>query len=271
MRLPRMHRLADRMILRPTTFPVPADNKRRHTIPVVGQQVEVWVHDVGPSQPHVDLCILKFPGTGGRAEGSTDQPACFWPHLRTQIWAVNPPGYGGSTGDARLEYLAPTAQAVYDDLRSRLPHCPMLVMGNSLGGVSSLHLALTRSPDGLVLRNVPPLRQLIRRRYALRGLVFGSWLIASHVPIELDAIANARRATMGCVFVMSDRDRVVPPPYQRRLHAAYAGPYQVVTLAGGGHASSMSDFEMAQYRHALGGWLATVGLAHDLTAAEPCE
>ena len=140
-------------------------------------------------------------------------------------------------------------------------------MGNSLGGISSLHLAATRSLDGLVLRNVPPLRQLIRRRYALRGLVFGSWLIASHVPAELDAIANARRATMRCVSVMSDRDRVVPPPYQRRLHAAYAGPYQLVMLAGGGHASSMSENEMDQYRLALCGWLAEVRPARAATAA----
>lgn len=269
MKLPGMDRLADRMILRPTTYPLPTDEKRRHTLRVAGQRVEVWIHDVGPVRSEFELCILKFPGTGGRAERSTDAPAEFWPHQATQIWAVNPPGYGGSSGTARLEYLAPTALAVYDELRVRCPECPLLVMGNSLGGCSALYLAANRRVEGLVLRNVPPLRQLIRRRYAVRGLVLGSWLLACHVPGELDAIACARQATVPAVFVMSDRDRVVPPPYQRRLHAAYAGPYQLVTLAGAGHASSMADSEMRQYRDALRALLVKLLPGPTATASRP--
>jgi uncharacterized protein len=261
MKEPWLCRLANRLILRPTAHAIPVEGKQRRVVRVGDDVVEVWFHELGPPDRDVDLCVLKFPGTGGRAERATDQPASFWPHLRVQIQAVNPPGYGGSTGCASLRKLAVTARTVFDDLRSRAGPCPLIVMSNSLGGAAALHLAATRPVDALILRNPPPLREVILGRYALRGLYLGPWLIACQVPSELDCLKNARRATMPAVFVMSARDTIVPPEYQRQLHDAYAGPKQLVVLSDATHASPMGEAETEQYRHALDGLLSELGVS----------
>ena len=254
-------RLADRLILCPTTHAIDVQDRRRHMVRVGDDAVEVWVHDVGPADQDVDVYVLKFPGTGGRAERSTDQPGSFWPQLRTQIWAVNPPGYGRSSGCASLRKLGATARTVFDELRSGAAGRPLIVMANSLGGASALHLAANRSVDGLVLRNPPPLREVILGRYALRSLYLGAWLIAGQVPAELDSLSNARRSTAPAIFVTSDRDTIVPPKYQRQLLEAYAGPKQQVVLADADHISAMNETELAQYRRALEGLLGALRAA----------
>lgn len=245
---------ADRLILRPTTHAIEVTDKRCLPLNVGQDRVEVWEHEVGPVDRELDVLVLKFPGTGGRAEYSTDQPACFWPDLRTRLWTVNPPGYGGSSGNASVAKLAPTARVVFEHGRQAAAGRPLLLFANSLGGVCALHLAARFQVDGLILRNPPPLRQIIMARFGWRTGLLGAWLIARQVPDELDCLVNARRATVPAVFLMSERDTIVPPKHQRLIHEAYNGPKRVVVLKNAGHATSLTPDDVSLYQESLD-WL----------------
>jgi uncharacterized protein len=247
-------RLADRLILCPTNHAIQVSDKTCRSLSVGQDTVEVWVQDVGPVERDVDVYVLKFVGTGGRAECSTDQPACYWPELGTRLWTVNPPGYGGSSGRASVRKLAPTARAVLEDLMRWADGRPVVLFGNSLGGTCALHLAARYKVDGLILRNPPPLREMILGRFGWRSCYLGAWLITRQVPEELDCRANARRAAAPAVFVMSAQDTTVPPRYQRFIHEAYCGEKEIVVLENAGHAGALSLEGAAAYQRALD-WL----------------
>lgn len=247
-------RMADRLILCPTTHAIEVTDKRCLPLTVGQDRVEVWEHDVGPADRESDVLVLKFPGTGGRAEYSTDQPACFWPDLRVRLWTVNPPGYGGSTGRASLVKLAPTARKVFEQAKREAAGRPLVLFANSLGGTCALHLAARFPVDGLILRNPPPLRQIIMARFGWRTGLLGARLIAGQVPEELDSLVNAPRVQAPAVFLMSERDAIVPPKYQRLIHEAYSGPKRVVSLKNAGHATSLTPDDVSAYQESLA-WL----------------
>ena len=94
-----LKRLADKIILQPTNHFLPARGKTRRMVGVGNDEVEVWVQRTQGGELHdgdrADLFVLKFPGTGGRAERASEHPADCWPSLAAEVWAVNPPGYGG--------------------------------------------------------------------------------------------------------------------------------------------------------------------------------
>lgn len=250
-----LSRLADRLILCPTTHWIPVDGKSRRTLVVEDDQIEIWTHRVRAEHTDdVAVFVLKLVGAGGRAERATDQPASFWPDVRAEIWAANPPGYGGSSGRASLQKLPAVATVVYDQLIERAAGRPIVVLGSSLGGVSALYLAAVRPIAGLVVRNAPPLREVILGRFGWWNLNIGARLIARQVPQELCCIRNARRASAPAIFVTSKRDRIVPARHQRLAIDAYAGDKRTLVLPNADHTTPMTEDEAEQYA-SLQNWL----------------
>ena len=249
---PLLSRLVDRLVLQPTRHPLPPEGKSRRLISFGEGQLEVWTHRVGGADGREpELFVLKFPGTAGRAERSTDHPADCWPDLCVELWAVNPPGYGGSSGKARLQELAPVARTVYQELQRHAAGRPVLVTGNSLGCASALHLAATLPLAGLILRNPPPLREVIVGRHGWWNLGLGVRLLVRHIPAELDCIRNARRAQPPAVFITSGSDTLIAPNYQRLVLDIYAGEQRVLVLPDADHATRMTSDEERQYRELL--------------------
>jgi pimeloyl-ACP methyl ester carboxylesterase len=58
-------------------------------------------------------------------------------------------------------------------------------------------------------------------------------LLAPAVPERLDSMANAAKASVPALFLVSRDDRVSPPAYQREVISAYRGPVTVLEVAGG--------------------------------------
>ena len=227
--------VADRVILGATRHPIPAEGKSRRvlTLPGVGQ-LEIWVSRVGPDNDEgPDVYVLKFPGTASRAEDSTDALAQWWPERCVEIWSVNPPGYGTS---------------------SEADGIPVVLYGERLGCVSSLHLAARHPVDAILLRDPPPLRETVRSRYETGIMGWVAGLLAQHIPEELDTIENASRAAAPAVMVLSQLDRVVPFNLQRRVAEAYCGPRQSLVLTEADHGDQPSPGELDRFKD-LTGWL----------------
>lgn len=240
--------LADRIILCPSTHKLPAKGKFPLAIPFECGSVEVWSQrSVDCSTDDVRLFILKFGGTGGRGERATSHPADCWPSLPSEVWAINPPGYGSSTGPATLGRLVLAAEAVLSEMRGIADGRPILLTGNSLGAATVLHLAARHPVAGIMLRNPPPLRQLIVRRHGWWNLWLPAMAVARQVPTELDSIRNAAACQTPAIVITSGRDTIVPAWLQRSVVRAYAGEKKVLTIADGGHAAPIPEQQEREY------------------------
>jgi len=245
-------RLADLFVLQPTRHAVPVVDKARHEIAREGVRFEVWIQRRGQAA-RPDMFVLKFVGAGGRAELASEHPADAWPDITTEVWTVNPPGYGTSGGQASLQVMPRMARAAFQEMAEAAHGSLLAVVGNSLGTSAALFVAARFAVDGLLLRNPPPLRQLIAERHGWWNFGLSRW-VARQVPDELCSITNARRVEAPALFVMSGQDRVVPPSYQRQIHEAYAGERQVMVLHSADHATPATEAEQPAYLASLA-WL----------------
>lgn len=211
-------------------------------LPVPGGELEIITTRSGAARETAPQAfILEFPGNATRAEQIAERGSYAWRDYPVEVWAVNYPGYGASSGPARLKSIADAALAAYDAMHREANGRPMIVVGTSLGTTAALHVAANRSVAGLVLMNPPPLRQLIRGEHGWWNL----WLVAVPVsfaiPPELDSLANARRCTAPAIFITSGADDVVPLKYQQRITANYPGPKRVLLRKDANHNDGIGE------------------------------
>lgn len=153
---------------------------------------------------------------------------------------MNYPGFGGSTGPARLSSLGPAALAAFDKLKETARDRPILVFGASLGTTTALHVAAQRPVAGLILQNPPPIQQMILRQFGWWNL----WLLAGpwsmRIPAALDSVSNAKASHGRAVFLLAENDEVVAPKFQALVVNAYAGEKRVMSLRGASHNSPLA-------------------------------
>ena len=249
-------RLADAFILKPTRHPIeqPRLSLRRCFDGPFGRvecfgfrkppggEPEAAEHDAPPA----DLLILKLPGTGGRAERSSAFPAQMFSGRDVETWVWNPPGYGGSEGKATLSAMPPTVLSLWDQVVSERcgDETETLVMGNSLGCATALYLASERSPDALLLRNPPPLVELVQAGNAWwNGFHGGTW-IAKAIVDEMNAMLTGTKCRAKALFIRSGRDSLVLPSMQAQIFDKYGGPKTLFELKDADHATPLLDEDL---------------------------
>ena len=71
--------IADRLIFRPSQHPLRPAHKQRRMLPFGRGSIETWNRRVGSSRSEdMDVFVLKFSGTSGRAERATYHPMDYW-------------------------------------------------------------------------------------------------------------------------------------------------------------------------------------------------
>ncbi len=252
---------ADKLILLPNTEPAEARGAERRVVAFDGGELEVWVtRSPGARSREPEAFVLAFTGNAGRVEWTAVSDAWEWGEHPVEVWSVNHPGFGGSTGPAKLSRLGPAAVTAYDALAARAKGRPIIVIGMSLGTTMALHVGEKRQVAGMVLRTPPPLQNLIRGKFGWWNL----WLVATPVcfgvPAELNSLRSAPKVRAPAVFLLMDTDEVVPLEYQQKVVEAYAGEKRVVTVRGGNHNSAVSgdaESEMRDQREWLWGKVMT--------------
>jgi hypothetical protein len=240
--------LLDWLVLYPTTEAVPAGKAVRRTVSVASGDLEVWVS----SSPRAgvsgrpDFYLLCFYGNASRAEFGADTDANLFPDRSVEVWGVNYPGYGGSTGPARLAKIGPAALAAFDTLASISEGRPIIPLGYSLGTTAALYVAAHRRVAGLILQDPLALREMILGHHGWWNLWLLAGPLALKVPRDLDSIANAKAVRVPGIFVVDELDEVVPPKYQAFVIQAYAGDKQVVSVPRGLHISALAGSPLLQ-------------------------
>jgi pimeloyl-ACP methyl ester carboxylesterase len=248
--------LPDHLILFPTKAPIDAGGAVRKTIPFQNGELELWTALSHRAQQNgrVDTYVLRFYGNADRAEYWVAEEAEAWNDRAVEVWGMNYPGFGGSTGPARLARIGPAAVTAFDELKRHTTEQPIVLFGASLGTTAALHVAAHRPVAGLILQNPPPLRQMILRQFGWWNL----WLLAGplslQIPRDLDSIANARSIRAPAIFLLAEKDEVVAPRYHRLVVDAYAGEKRVISLPGAHHNTPIEDAGLVEFHNALD-WL----------------
>jgi pimeloyl-ACP methyl ester carboxylesterase len=248
--------LPDHLILFPTRGPINAGGAIRKTIPFENGQLEVWVaqSQLARSNRNADVYVLRFYGNADRAERWPTDEAEMWNDRAVEIWGINYPGFGGSTGPARLSKIGPAALAAFDELRRHAVDRPIVPFGTSIGATAALHVATHRPVAGLILQNPPPLREMILRRFGWWNLCLLAGPVALQIPKDLDSIENAKTIHAPAIFLLAEKDEVVPARYHRLVVDAYAGEKRVISLRGAYHNDPIKDAALADLNNAVG-WL----------------
>ena len=248
-----LSRIADRLILQPSTHFIDPEDLEQRLIPSPGGKVEVWISRIeSVSSNSIPIVILKFPGAGGRAERGRVHPAEFWPDISAEVWTVNQRGFGGTPGPASIQSFSETCDAVWEGAIKAFPNHRILVYGNSLGCLSALYLSARFPVVGAYLRNPPALAQMIATRARYTWWNFGfSKLIANQVPQELDSVENAGRSTCPALFIQSQLDKVIPPKYQEMVTSEYGGQNHQFLIRGADHHHGTPDDQQEEYVEAV--------------------
>ena len=249
-------RLPDHLILFPTRAPIDAGGAVRKTIPFQNGELELWTAISRRAQQNgrVDTYVLRFYGNADRAERWVASEADEWNDRAVEIWGMNYPGFGGSTGPARLSRIGPAALTAFDELQHHVNGQPIVLYGASLGTSAALHIAAHRPVAGLILHNPPPLRQMILRQFGWWNLWLLAGPIALQIPRDLDSVSNAKAIHVPAIFLLADKDEVVAPRFHRLVVEAYAGEKRVISLPGAYHNDPIESAALAELNRALA-WL----------------
>ena len=231
--------LTDQLILFPTTQHIDAGGATRQAIPFQNGELEIWTarSRLAQQRSHVDAYVLRFYGNADRAERWVALEANAFGERAVEIWGMNYPGFGGSSGPARLIRMSPASLVAFDALKSKAENQPIFVFGASIGSAVAMGVAANRDVRGLVLHNPPPLRQIILHNYGWWNLWLLAGPVALQIPRELDSVANAKRIHAPAIFLLAENDEIVPPKFQHVVVDSFAGEKQVITLPGAYHNS----------------------------------
>ncbi len=246
-------RLPDHLILFPTNSRIDAHGAVRRTVPFQDGQLELWTarSQLAGKSGRSDVYVLRFYGNADRAERWVSAEADSWNERAFEIWGMNYPGFGGSTGPAKLSRVGPAALTAFDALQSEAGERPIVLFGASLGTTAALHVAAHRPAAGLILHNPPALRQMILRQFGWWNLWLLAGPIALQIPRDLDSVANAKAVRKPAIFLLAERDEVVAPRFQHLVVDAYAGEKRVITLRGANHNSPIEGAALADLYKAL--------------------
>jgi len=248
--------LPDHLILFPTRAPIDTGGAVRKTLPFQNGELELWtaVSHQAQKQGRPDIYVLRFYGNADRADRWVAEEAEEWNDRAVEIWGMNYPGFGGSTGPARLARIGPAALTAFDELKRQADERPIVLFGASLGATAALHVAAHRPVAGLILQNPPPLRQMILRQFGWWNLWLLAGPIALQIPRDLDSVSNAKAIHVPAIFLLAEKDEVVAPRFHWLVVDAYAGEKRLTSLRDAYHNTPIDETGLADFYKALD-WL----------------
>lgn len=145
--------------------------------------------------------------------------------MRASWLLVDYRGYGASGGAPSERALVGDAFLWYD--HAAKSGARLYLAGRSLGSGVAVQLAGQRRFEGVIL--ITPFDSLVavaERHYRVLPV---RWLLRH----RFDSLSIAPRIAAALLCLVATQDEVIPPEHARRLHDAWGGPKQWVTLRAG--------------------------------------
>jgi fermentation-respiration switch protein FrsA (DUF1100 family) len=174
-------------------------------------------------------CVLFFHGNAGNAADRLDRAKILNDRFGLDIVLVDYRGYGRSGGSPSEAGLARDARAVYAAARERgFSEKQIVLFGESLGSAVAVGLAAEKPCGGLILETpFLSIRAMARRHYPF----VPPFLIRT----RFDSDAKIAAITAPKLFLVAERDEIVPPEQGRRLYEIAPPPRTLFVIPGAGH------------------------------------
>lgn len=232
-----IERLWARAVLSPTSHDIPC-HKTEARVPLGVGWVQLWVEGTGE-----ELVVLRLLGARGRAELATQDPADRLSGVPSTVWALNPPGFGASSGPISIRHYLTAALAAHDFLATRYPNARLWVYGKSIGATAAIYVAAHRPVSALILKNTIDVPAIARRRLT-------RW-IAATVPAELHPAIWAPAGRCPALFVISSDDQIARPGSQLRIADLYGAPHTILRVRGGHDDRTLHADDEVRYTEAV--------------------
>jgi fermentation-respiration switch protein FrsA (DUF1100 family) len=172
--------------------------------------------------------VIYFPGN---AQEATSQAVEADHYGERAVLLMNYRGYGASGGKPGERSLVGDAIEVYDWAvrRTDIDASRIVAHGRSLGSGVAVQLAAARPLKAMLLTSpYDSLAAIAHARYP--------WLPTSLLlRHRFDSLAIAPSLRLPALFLVAERDTLVPPAHSQRLAEAWAGPTERLAFAGRGH------------------------------------
>ena len=244
---------ANSMLLHPTTGPTDAGGAERRVIAKDGREIEIFIARSPGAQNGAEAkaFVLEFCGNSTRAEYIAPYVAGRWGDRPVEVWVMNYPGFGGTTGPATLAAIAPASLAAYDEMARVAGDKPIVISGYSLGTCAALYVAAQKRADAMILQNPPPLQRAIMQRHGWWNFGLLSGAFVAQIPRELDSLESAPKVKLPAVFVLAGKDQTVPPQFQQWVVDAYAGEKHLIRMPQAGHSTPIKGEFAEQFQKEL--------------------
>lgn len=229
-------RVSERMLLarRSAVLPeMPADVTRENVSVTTDDGVTLRGWHLRPATS--ERAVVFFYGNAGSVLGAAWALHWLASALRADVYAVDYRGYGFSDGDASVDRIADDSLRVYD--LAAAAGRPVLVVGQSMGGMSALRVAARREVAGVVL--LAPVASvadvvdsLSRRASALVSVVADDSLRA----VRASPLADLARVRAPTLVVQGLGDEIATPRVIQRFRGAPGEGRREVCAVQGAHA-----------------------------------
>ncbi len=195
--------------------------------------------------------VLFFHGNAGNAADRLDRARILHDRFGLDIFLVDYRGYGGSAGSPSEAGLARDARAVYLAATSRgFPPERIVAFGESLGSAVAVGLAAERPCGGVILETpFLSIREMARRHYPFVPAVF--------IRTRFDNGARIGAIAVPKLFLIAERDEIVPPEQGRRLFELAPPPKTLYVIPEAGHNDTYLTGGEAYWK-AIGEFLASL-------------
>lgn len=230
-------RVTERMLLarRPSALPeMPDDVARENVTVLAGDGVALRGWHLRPTESA--RTVVFFYGNAGSVLGAAWALHWLAHALRAEVYAVDYRGYGFSAGEPAVDRFADDALRVYDFAAAQSPGRPVVVVGQSMGGASALHVAARREVAGVVLlapvSSVDDVVAALDRRASAFVRVEAD---ASLRAVRTSPLADLARTRAPTLIVHGLADEVATPAVIRRFREAPGPPRRELCAVPGGH------------------------------------
>ena len=182
-----------------------------------------WIRERG------ERALLFFHGNAGNIGDRLDRARILSERLGLDVFLVDYRGYGPSQGSPSEEGLYRDARAIHGAAIARgFRPASIVLFGESLGSAVAIQLAVDR-PSGAVVLETPflSLVAMAREHYPF----VPTFLLRS----RYDNAAKIPRVTLPKLFLVAERDEIVPPEQGRRLFELAKEPKTLFVIPGAGH------------------------------------
>ena len=245
--------IIDTLVLFPSKKPIASKYKK--TILSNESEKKIEVFESIPISPQA--IVLHFHGNASRAERELETQYSIWQE-KAHLIAVNFPGYGASTGPATLNGFVNAANTSYAYAKQQAEgkNIPIIFSGNSIGTLAVIEIAARLGKGGVVLRNPPPLKQLILQEHGWWNLFLLAYPLSLAIPDSSDSLQLAKKVNVPVVFLQSEKDREVPVYLQNKILEELKSPLKFFKISSAGHNTRLNRSQIHEIQPMLD-WLVT--------------